>query len=417
MKDFSAIRISLASPETIRNWSHGEVLKPETINYRRLRPERDGLFDEAIFGPTKDYQCYCGKYKKIRYKGIVCDKCHVEVTRSSVRRERMGHIELASPVAHIWYTRRVPSYLGLLLDMSRRNLDRTLYFAQYVLIAVDEDARRKAIKGIDDAEAKELKRVKEGLQEKVSRAKDKQEEDLNKKKAQREANMQRLEDRLNARLSELNSELHPVEKRLADDQGMTVRKAIVHPRTHDVIVAEGETIDKKHLRLYKDAMQSEINELQAKFREDQANSRVAYENEMDRIRAEGTEAMERVQDQFDRDTISTQNKYEDLRDELRSLAPMDFMTESRFRELNERWPGVFRAGMGAEALYEIVQNLGLDRMKKELRAEMRLTRSRQRRKKATKRLQVIEALRKSNNRAEWMILTVLPVIPPELRPM
>jgi DNA-directed RNA polymerase subunit beta' len=140
----------LASPEQIRSWSYGEVTKPETINYRRLRPEKDGLFCEAIFGPTKDYQCYCGKYKNVRYRGIVCDKCGVEVTRSSVRRERLGHIELAAPVAHVWYTRRVPSYLGILLDVSRRNLDRVLYFAQYVITHVDEEARQKALKRLEE---------------------------------------------------------------------------------------------------------------------------------------------------------------------------------------------------------------------------------------------------------------------------
>ncbi len=149
-KSLVALRISLASPDTIRSWSYGEVTKPETINYRRLRPEKDGLFCEAIFGPTRDYQCYCGKYKNPRYKGIVCDKCGVEVTRSSVRRERMGHIDLASPVAHIWYTRRVPSYLGLLLNISRRNLDRVLYFAQYIVTFVDEDAKQKALNRLED---------------------------------------------------------------------------------------------------------------------------------------------------------------------------------------------------------------------------------------------------------------------------
>jgi len=128
------------------SWSYGEVLKPETINYRRLRPEKDGLFCEAIFGPTRDWQCYCGKYKNPRYKGITCDKCGVEVTRSAVRRERMGHITLATPVAHIWYTRRIPSQLGMLLDISRRNLDRVLYFAQYIVTYVDEEARTKALK-------------------------------------------------------------------------------------------------------------------------------------------------------------------------------------------------------------------------------------------------------------------------------
>ena len=138
---FSSMRISLASPEQVMNWSYGEVTKPETINYRTLRPEKDGLFDERIFGPTKDWECFCGKYKKIRYKGVICDRCGVEVTRTKVRRERMGHIKLAAPVAHIWFSKSTPSRLGLLLDLSPRNLERVLYFAQYVVISVDEELR------------------------------------------------------------------------------------------------------------------------------------------------------------------------------------------------------------------------------------------------------------------------------------
>ena len=127
--DFNSIRISLASPDQIKAWSYGEVTKPETINYRTLRPEKDGLFCEKIFGPTKDWECYCGKYKKIRYKGVICDRCGVEVTRAKVRRERMGHIKLAAPVAHIWFSKSTPSRLGLLLDVSPKNLERVLYFA------------------------------------------------------------------------------------------------------------------------------------------------------------------------------------------------------------------------------------------------------------------------------------------------
>ena len=142
---FDSIRISLASPEQIESWSSGEVTKPETINYRTLRPEKDGLFCERIFGPTKDWECYCGKYKKIRYKGVVCDRCGVEVTRTKVRRERMGHIKLAAPVAHIWFTKGAPSRLGLLLDLSPRNLERVLYFAQYIVTSVDEHAREESI--------------------------------------------------------------------------------------------------------------------------------------------------------------------------------------------------------------------------------------------------------------------------------
>lgn len=131
---FDAIQIGLASPEKIREWSHGEVKKPETINYRTLKPEKDGLFCEKIFGPTKDWECHCGKYKKIRYKGVVCDRCGVEITKSSVRRERMGHIELAAPVSHIWYFKGIPSRMGLILDLSPRVLERVLYFASYIVL-------------------------------------------------------------------------------------------------------------------------------------------------------------------------------------------------------------------------------------------------------------------------------------------
>ena len=131
---FDAIKIGLASPEKIREWSHGEVKKPETINYRTLKPEKDGLFCERIFGPSKDWECHCGKYKKIRYKGVVCDRCGVEVTKSSVRRERMGHIELAAPVSHIWYFKGIPSRMGLILDLSPRTLEKVLYFANYIVL-------------------------------------------------------------------------------------------------------------------------------------------------------------------------------------------------------------------------------------------------------------------------------------------
>ena len=150
VNNFNAIRISLASPEQIRDWSKGEVTKPETINYRTLRPEKDGLFDERIFGPSRDWECYCGKYKRIRYKGIICDKCGVEVTRAKVRRERMGHIQLASPVSHIWYFKGTPSRLGILLDISPRNLERVLYFALYIVTWVDEDARARLLQQLEE---------------------------------------------------------------------------------------------------------------------------------------------------------------------------------------------------------------------------------------------------------------------------
>ena len=150
INDFDAIRIGLASSKQIRDWSSGEVTKPETINYRTLKPERDGLFCERIFGPTKDWECYCGKYKRVRYKGIICERCGVEVTRQKVRRERMGHIDLAAPVSHIWFFKGVPSRIGYLLDIAPRELEKVLYFAASIVTAVDNEARAKDLNDLED---------------------------------------------------------------------------------------------------------------------------------------------------------------------------------------------------------------------------------------------------------------------------
>ena len=159
INNFDAIEISLASSKQIRSWSSGEVTKPETINYRTLKPEKDGLFCERIFGPTKDWECYCGKYKRVRYKGIVCERCGVEVTRSKVRRERMGHIDLAAPVSHIWFFKGVPSRIGYLLDIAPKELEKVLYFAASIVSLVDEEARAKDLTKLE----KEVKKVARGL--------------------------------------------------------------------------------------------------------------------------------------------------------------------------------------------------------------------------------------------------------------
>ena len=176
--DFESIRIKLASPEDVLAWSHGEVTKPETINYRTQKPEKDGLFCEKIFGPEKDYECYCGKYRRIRYKGIVCDKCGVEVTKAQVRRERMGHIKLASPCSHIWFLKGVPSRMGILLDISAPQLERVIYFASYITTKVSEDGKKKALDEIEKeykmklknnkAKARELKDAKDRAVEEVA---------------------------------------------------------------------------------------------------------------------------------------------------------------------------------------------------------------------------------------------------------
>ena len=166
--EFDSVRLKLASPDVIHKWSHGEVLSPETINYRTQKPERDGLFCEKIFGPSKDWECYCGKYKKIRYKGIICDKCGVEVTRSIVRRERMGHIDLATPVSHIWFLRGIPSKIGLVLDLSVQDLEKVIYFANFIITDVDDAARKETTEQVQEELKNKRKQIEGEFAHRVS---------------------------------------------------------------------------------------------------------------------------------------------------------------------------------------------------------------------------------------------------------
>jgi DNA-directed RNA polymerase subunit beta' len=277
IKDFSALRVSLASPEQIHGWSHGQVTKPETINYRRLRPEKDGLFCEAIFGPTKDWQCYCGKYKQVRYRGIVCDRCGVEVTRSSVRRERMGHIDLAAPVAHIWYTRRVPSHLGLLLDISRRNLDRVLYFAQYLITEVDEGARSKALRRLDDDLAREQNRLEKATQERIDEIKLNLAKEVEKVEETGEATAQRLDEQLSSAIESVMKEAQALQGEIEDLQGKRVRVPRIFSPSSATIVEKGEEVARKHLTLLSEVVQSRLSEIKAEIETEQENNQVLIE--------------------------------------------------------------------------------------------------------------------------------------------
>jgi DNA-directed RNA polymerase subunit beta' len=303
VNDFDAVRISLASPEQIRSWSYGEVTKPETINYRTLKPERDGLFCERIFGPTKDFECFCGKYKRIRYKGVICDKCGVEVAQSKVRRERMGHIELACPVSHIWFAKGVPSRLGLLLDLSPRNLERVLYFSHYVITDVNEELRQSMIDSISEQYSQEI----------------------------------------------------------------TEREIALETKIEEMQEASVE----------------DVNELRRNWEEEKAQLNGQLSSKVDQLK--------------------------DLR--VRTL-----LTEYQYQELKQEFGEVFEAGMGAEAIYQLVKGINLNELRNELVQETRSS-SGQRRKKASKQLQVVEAFRRSGSKPEWMIITVLPVLPPDLRPM
>lgn len=285
--DFDAIKIGIASPEDVLKWSHGEVTKPETINYRTLKPEKDGLFCERIFGPEKDWECYCGKYKKIRHKGVICDKCGVEVTRSIVRRERMGHIALAVPVTHIWFLRGVPSSIGLVLGMSVRDLEKVVYFMSYIVKSVNEEARKVALENID--------------------------------------------------------------------------------------------------REFKEKQSSLIKEI-----------------EDERERAEELAELESIRD--------------NAKEEILSLSKYSILSEIKYRELSMKYGEVFKAGIGAEAIRDLLSEINLNELEEELRSEVDTSQG-QKRKKALKRLKLVQGLISAKLRPEWMIISNLPVIPPGLRPM
>ncbi len=421
VNNFNAIRISLASPEQIREWSHGEVTKPETINYRTLKPEKDGLFDERIFGPTKDWECYCGKYKRIRYKGIICDKCGVEVTRSKVRRERMGHIQLASPVSHIWYFKGTPSRLATLLDISPRNLERILYFALYIVTNVDDEARKRALAQLDEEAEGRGGKAGEGLAELEASLK----ADMQAKRDELRAEFKRLKEELEAqrtaRTDEIVAAAKAVEEQLAALSG-PAEDPIVFAPTGEVVLAAGSAPTKEAKNKLRKIARDETERVNSEIQQREKDEEVAVDQKVDDLRSGIDDALRAEREKLQEQAQGLRDEIRRARDELESIKPMMTLTETEYRMLDERWGSgsptgrVFWAGQGAEAVREIITRLDLDELSRLLHVEVRTT-SGQRRKKAIKRLRLIEAFRRSGNRPEWMILSVLPVIPPELRPM
>ncbi len=299
--DLESIRIKLASPEEILGWSHGEVTKPETINYRTQKSEKDGLFCQKIFGPEKDYECYCGKYKKIRYKGVICDRCGVEVTKSSVRRERMGHIKLATPCSHVWFLRGVPSRMGMILDIPAHQLEGVIYFASYIITSVSEEAKKKVLGKIET----EYKMKARNLKNK---------------------------------------------KNKKDQKSQKNPKAIKGSGTTKVSMTELKT------------------------------------------------ARDRA------------------REEVLSLKPMKVLSEIEFHEFSFKYGECFKAGTGSETLRKIFEKIDLKKKINKLKDELKKTTSLTRR-KVLRRLKIFQGMERTGLRPEWMFLTVLPVLPPDLRPM
>ncbi|HEX2142313.1 MAG TPA: DNA-directed RNA polymerase subunit beta' [Candidatus Limnocylindria bacterium] len=414
VNNFDAIRISLASPDQIKSWSSGEVTKPETINYRTLKPEKDGLFDERIFGPTKDWECYCGKYKRIRYKGIICDKCGVEVTRSKVRRERMGHIKLASPVSHIWYFKGTPSRLGILLDISPRNLERILYFAMYVVNRVDEAEREKALARIDEEMAERIARAEAVVTEKRAELESAIADKRAELEAAYEADVRRHDERFAARSEELATAAQQVEAALAEG-GTKVAEDLVFTPTGEVVARAGESA-KQALTALRKVVKAEVEALDAEVKQAKAEAKERLDGAIGDLTGGIDSALVTEREQVARETDDARAAARSARQQLNDIKIMQTLTESEYRNLSDQYGRMFDAGMGAEAVKRIIEQLNLDDLSQKLHVEMRQT-SGQRRKKAIKRLRLIEAFRKSGARPEWMILTTLPVIPPDLRPM
>ncbi len=419
VNEFDAIRISLASPEQILQWSHGEVTKPETINYRTLRPERDGLFCERIFGPTKDWECQCGKYKRTRYKGIICDKCGVEVAHSRVRRERMGHIRLASPVSHIWYVKGVPSRLGLLLNISPRNLERILYFAQYVVTHVDEDARNRTITRAERDLNMRIARLEGELQVKIDQIDADRNTRLAALEDQEATELQALAERMAVETNEVIEAGQRLQSILEKLQGKPAPETYTLPwlPADDPLVEAGAIVTREHLNRLNEVIQRQLSAIEDDIERDKARVRDLMAARRDLVHREADQAIEEQRQAVEAQKAQMRADLDASLEELKSLRERELLSESEYRELQERWGNVFRAGMGAEAIRELVAKIDLEQMVKELRQEILTTASKQRKKKAAKRLRVAESFRKSGNRPEWMILTVLPVLPPELRPM
>src|SRR5437899_2627416 len=397
VNEFNAIRISLASPDQIRSWSSGEVTKPETINYRTLRPEKDGLFDERIFGPTRDWECYCGKYKRIRYKGIICDKCGVEVTRAKVRRERMGHIQLASPVSHIWFFKGTPSRLGILLDMSPRNLERILYFALYVVTHIDEHQRERVMQTIEEESEGKIRRLEQTISDRTGA----------------------IEARANAEIMRIRTtteqKVRQMEEQLEEAVGKPASKDIIFKQADLTIASKGDNVTKSMLTQLQRSLQKQLDALVKTGRKEEEQARSESEKRIADIRMRADQDLGVVRQEIAPDVQVVRDEAKNRREDAESIKLQEIMTEADYRQAADKFR-FFRAQMGAEAILELMRQMDLEKDALKLQGEMRTTTG-QRRKKSLKRLRPSKALPRSGASPEWMILSILPVIPPALRPM
>ena len=374
---FSKIRIGIASPDEIRSWSYGEVKKPETINYRTFKPERDGLFCERIFGPVKDWECHCGRYKKVKFKGIICERCGVEVTRSKVRRERMGHIELAAPVCHIWYLKGVPSPLALILDLSPRPLEKVLYFASYIVTYVDRQHINTNLKEIQDAvllETEEIMAEKGGIADRLTR----------------EFNKELKEHQEQAGVAAPVAAAPPVVRAAEEDEeedldGLDLEDLELEAEANLPEIWDEETVIQKQLYL---------------------QERIKQEEKDAQDRIDELAASQLLLEKIEKRQLITEDQYR----------ATERLLEVLTRRVGGNWDEIVKAGLGGAAVKELLVEVDLEKMSRELKNEVANTQG-PKRIRAIKRLEIAEAFLASKARPEWMIMDAVPVISPELRPM
>jgi DNA-directed RNA polymerase subunit beta' len=418
LENFDALKLSLASPETILSWSHGEVTKPETINYRTLKPERDGLFCERIFGPQRDWECHCGKYKRYRYKGIICDKCGVEVTRSKVRRERMGHIKLASPVSHVWYFKGIPSRMGLLLDMSPRNLEKVLYFANYIVTNIDEEARKEYLSKSSPQHSDRVMKLQEERDAAVKELKEELDQRVKAKQDDTKTKIKQLEETLDETVDAMTSRAKELVDKIKAQKGKKAAAnfTIGEGEDEEVIIEKGTLFEDKLARELPKQVEKKIDQVQAATKKRQQELKGKSDEEIARWREDFEKKSGELTDRLKKDTEGLSGDIESSKTQLESLFIKQLLTDQEYREFTEKFGKVFKAGIGAQAIHDLLARIDLLQEAAILREESKST-SGQKRQKAIKRLKVVEAFRKSGASATWMILNNLPVIPPELRPM
>src|SRR3989440_3171107 len=387
LENFDALKLSLASPEIILSWSHGEVTKPETINYRTLKPERDGLFCERIFGPQRDWECHCGKYKRYRYKGIICDKCGVEVTRSKVRRERMGHIKLASPVSHVWYFKGIPSRMGLLLDMSPRNLEKVLYFANYIVTNIDEEARKEYLSKSSPQHNDRVIKLQEERDAAVKELKEELDQKIKAKQEDTKAKIKGLEESLDETVDAMTSRAKELVEKIKAQKGKKAATnfTIGEGSDEQVLIEKGTLFEDKLARELPKQVEKKIDLVQASTKKRQQELKSKSDEEIAKWREDFEGKSATLSNQLKKDTEGLSGDIESSKTQLDSLYVKQLLSDQEFREFTEKFGKVFKAGIGAQAIHDLLARI-------DLLAESAILREESKSNSGQKRQEAVDAL-------------------------